>query len=100
MPLKKYLPIIIVLSFIKLLIHLVGNQNYGFHRDELLHLSVSEHLDWGYMEFPPFIALVGKLAHFCFGYSLSGVRLFSTLAGVTILIICCLMAKEFGGKKY
>lgn len=96
---KKYLPIIIVLSFVKLVIHLVANRNYGFHRDELLHLSVSEHLDWGYMEFPPFIAVVGKLAHFLFGYSLSGVRLFPTLAGITILVLCCMIAKELGGKK-
>lgn len=96
---KKYLPIIVILSLVKLLIHLVANRNYGFHRDELLHLSVSEHLDWGYMEFPPFIAVVGKLAHFLFGYSLSGVRLFPTLAGVAILVLCCMIAKELGGKK-
>ncbi|MEO8517219.1 MAG: glycosyltransferase family 39 protein [Flavobacterium sp.] len=96
---KKYTPIVFFLALVKLLIHLVGNQNYGFQRDELLHLSVSEHLDWGYMEFPPFIAVVGKFAHFIFGYSLPGIRLFSTLAGVAILIICCLMAKELGGKR-
>lgn len=96
---RKYLPLILVLSLIKLLIHLAGNQNYGFHRDELLHLSVSEHLDWGYMEFPPFIAVVGKIAYFLFGYSLSGVRLFSTLAGVGILVLCCFTAKELGGKR-
>jgi dolichyl-phosphate-mannose-protein mannosyltransferase len=96
---KKYLPIIFILSLVKLGIHLVANRNYGFHRDELLHLSVSEHLAWGYMEFPPFIAVVGKIAHFIFGYSLSGVRLFPTLAGVAILVLCCLIAKELGGKK-
>lgn len=96
---KKYVPILMVLSGIKLAIHLVGNQNYGFHRDELLHLSASEHLDWGYFEFPPFIAFVGKLAHFVFGYSLSGIRFFSTLAGIGILILCCLIAKELGGKR-
>ena len=95
---KKYLPTILILAFIKFCIHFVGNRNYGFHRDELLHLSVSEHLDWGYFEFPPFIAVVGKIAHFIFGYSISGVRFFSTLAGVAILVICCLIAKELGGK--
>ena len=35
------------------------NKNYGFHRDELLQLSVSEHLAWGFMEFPPLIAVFG-----------------------------------------
>jgi hypothetical protein len=96
--LKKYYPIIALLALIKLAIHLLGNRNYGFQRDELLHLSVSEHLDWGYFEFPPFIAFMGKIAHFIFDYSLSGVRVFSTLAGVGILVLCCLIAKELGGK--
>ena len=95
---KKFLPIILVLASIKLVIQFFGNQNYGFHRDELLHLSVSEHLDWGYMEFPPFIAFLGKLTYWFFDYSLLGVRLFPTLAGVAILILCCLIAKELGGK--
>ena len=95
---KKYLPVILVLSIIKFLIQWFGNRNYGFHRDELLHLSVSEHLDWGFMEFPPFIGVIGKLSYGLFDYSLLGMRLFPTLAGVAILILCCLMAKELGGK--
>jgi 4-amino-4-deoxy-L-arabinose transferase-like glycosyltransferase len=95
---RKYWPILIILSIIKLVIQWFGNRNYGFHRDELLHLSVSEHLDWGYMEFPPLIALIGKLSYLLFDYSLLGVRLFPTLAGVAILILCCAIAKELGGK--
>jgi hypothetical protein len=95
---KKYLPIILILSVIKLIIQWFGNKNYGFHRDELLHLSVSEHLDWGFMEFPPLIALIGKISYLLFDYSLLGVRLFPTLAGVGILVLCCLIAKELGGK--
>lgn len=94
---KKYWPIIFFLATIKLLIQLLGNHNYGFHRDELLHLSVSEHLDWGFMEFPPFIAFIGKLSYLLFDYSLVGTRLFPTLAGVGILILCCLIAKELKG---
>lgn len=96
---KKHLPVITILVCVKLLIHLIGNQNYGFHRDELLHLSASEHLAWGYFEFPPFIAFVGKMAYLIFGYSLSGIRFFSTLAGIGILVICCCIAKELGGKR-
>ncbi|SNR34556.1 ArnT family glycosyltransferase [Lutibacter flavus] len=95
---KKYVPIILILSTIKLIIQLFGNRNYGFHRDELLHLSVSEHLDWGFMEFPPLIGFIGKISYWLFDYSLLGVRLFPTLAGVGILILCCLIAIELGGK--
>lgn len=95
---KKYTSILLILSLIKFGIQLLGNRNYGFHRDELLHLSVSEHLAWGYFEFPPFIAWLGKLSYWFFEYSLMGTRLFPTLAGVAILILCGLMAKEMGGK--
>jgi len=95
---KKYLPILIALSTIKLVVQFLGNQNYGFHRDELLHLSASEHLDWGFMEFPPLIGVIGKISYLLFDYSLLGVRLFPTLAGVAILVLCCAIAKELGGK--
>lgn len=98
LPMKKYFPIILTLSLFKLIIQLLGNRNYGFHRDELLHLSVSEHLDWGFMEFPPLIGAIGKISYLLFDYSLLGVRFFPTLAGVGILILCCMIAKELGGK--
>ena len=45
---NKYVIAIAILLLIKLIVHLFGNGNYGFHRDELLHLSVSEHLAAGY----------------------------------------------------
>ncbi|MEM6805512.1 MAG: hypothetical protein AAF696_29215, partial [Bacteroidota bacterium] len=97
---KKNIALISILALLKLIIQLIGNTNYGFHRDELLHLSVSEHLDWGFMEFPPFIAWLGKLSYLLFDYSLMGTRLFPTLAGVGILILCCLMARELSRNKY
>ncbi len=96
---KNFWLIVFIFCAVKLGIHYFGNQNYGFQRDELLHLSVSEHLDWGFMEFPPFVAVVGKVAHGIFGYSLSGIRLFSTLAGLSIVALCCLMARDLGGEK-
>jgi len=96
--LKKYASLIIPLVLFKFVIHLIGNANYGFHRDELLHLSVSEHLAWGYFEFPPFIAFVGKLSYLLFDYSLLGVRLFPALVGVALILLCCKIAMELGGK--
>ena len=42
----------------KLLIHLYAGRNYGFFRDELYYLACSRHLDWGYVDQPPLIALM------------------------------------------
>jgi len=97
---KKELLLISALACVKLLIQLAGNRNYGYHRDELLHLSVSEHLEWGFMEFPPMIGLIGRVAYLLFDYSLMGTRLFPTIAGVAMLVLCCLMAKEFSKYRY
>lgn len=96
---KKYWPLLLPLFLFKFIIHWFGNQNYGFHRDELLHLAASEYLDWGYFEFPPMIAFIGKLSGIFFDYSLVGTRFFSTLSGLLILWLCIAMAKEMGGKK-
>ncbi len=35
------------------LVHLLTNQRYGFHRDELQFLSDARHLDWGFVAYPP-----------------------------------------------
>ncbi len=96
---KLYGWIILVLSLVKLTIQCIGNRNYGFHRDELLHLSAGKHLDWGYMEFPPFIGWLGRLSEIFFNNSLTGTRLFSTLAGVGIIVITCMMVKEMKGRR-
>ena len=96
---RNLIILIFLLCLVKLAIHLVGNQNYGFHRDELLHVSVSEHLASGYMEFPPFIAFAGKAATTLFGHSLSGIRFFSTLAGIGIVMLTCVIAIEMGAQK-
>lgn len=95
---KKYVFTIVILVLIKLIVHLFGNGNYGFHRDELLHLSVSEHLAAGYFEFPPFIAFVGKFAHSLVGYDLFWIRMFSTLAGLLLLVLTCFITYKIGGR--
>lgn len=96
---NKSLLIIVILATVKFVIHAIANGNFGYHRDELLHLSTSDHLAWGYFEFPPFIAFLGKISSLFFDHSLWGTRLFSTLAGIAILVLCCLIAKELGGKR-
>lgn len=97
---KRYLPLIFMICFVKFAVHLYGNPHYDFMRDELLHLSAGHHPAWGYFEFPPFIAWVATLSISLFGHSLEGMRFFATLAGITIVVLCGLMAVELGGKKW
>ncbi len=97
--LRSYWPMILIFCAVKLIIHLIGNQNYGFHRDELLHMAVAQNPAFGYMEFPPFIAWIGHISWMIFGESLGGLRIFATLAGIAIVVLCCAIAIELGGKR-
>jgi hypothetical protein len=46
------------LASLKLLVHLLTNGNYGYFRDELYYVAAGERLALGYVDFPPFVALV------------------------------------------
>jgi hypothetical protein len=49
-------------GLLKLLTHLLTNTRYNFHRDEYLYWEEGQHLDWGFMEVPPFTPFVGAIA--------------------------------------
>jgi Dolichyl-phosphate-mannose-protein mannosyltransferase len=79
------------------LLHLLTNQRYGFHRDELQFLSDARHLDWGFVSYPPFTALVERIGLGLFGLSPVGLRLFSVIAQAAVIVVSGLMARELGG---
>jgi 4-amino-4-deoxy-L-arabinose transferase-like glycosyltransferase len=79
------------------LVHLLTNGRYGFHRDELQVLSDARHLDWGFVPYPPFTPFMERIGMSLFGLSLVGLRLFSVIANAAAIVITGLMARELGG---
>jgi hypothetical protein len=79
------------------LVHLLTNNRYGFHRDELQTLSDALHLDWGFVAYPPFTPFVERISLGIFGLSLVGLRLFSVIAQAAAVVMTGLMARELGG---
>jgi hypothetical protein len=79
------------------LLHLLTNNRYGFHRDELQFLSDARHLDWGFVPYPPFTAFVERIGLSIFGVSIVGLRLFSVIAQAAAIVFTGLMASELGG---
>jgi hypothetical protein len=57
-------------------VHLLTNGRYGFHRDELRVLSDAGHLDWGFVPYPPLTPFVERIGLSIFGLSLVGLRCF------------------------
>lgn len=80
-------------------VHLLTDNRYGFHRDELQFLSDARHLDWGFVAYPPFTPFVERVSMALFGLSMVGLRLFSVLVQATAVFVSGLMARELGGNR-
>jgi 4-amino-4-deoxy-L-arabinose transferase-like glycosyltransferase len=81
----------------KLIFHLLTAGRYGIFRDELYYLACGEHLDCGYVDQPPLIALVAWTARHLFGDWLPGLRFFPALAGAATVWLAGKLAREMGG---
>ncbi len=92
--------IMIYFTVIKLLIHLFTNGQYGYFRDELYYLAASQHLDWGYVDFPPMVALITRFTTIFLGTSLPAIRFLPAIAGTLKVLLTGLIVKEFGGKRF
>lgn len=97
---SSYTNFILIFVLIKIGLNLLAISNFGFHRDELLHLALGDHLDWGYKEVPPFIAVLAKLTSLILGNSVFAARIFSTLCSGLIVWFTGKITIELGGKKF
>ena len=91
---------VFVFAAIKLLVHLYANRYYGYFVDELYYLACSDHLDWGYVDQPPLIALVTRIVRWLLGDSLSAIRLIPALAGAIKVFLTGVTARELGGQRF
>jgi 4-amino-4-deoxy-L-arabinose transferase-like glycosyltransferase len=92
--------ILVLLGLARFVTLLLTNGQSGWHRDELDTLDNARYLDWGYVAYPPVTPLIARVALSLFGPSLLGVRFFSTLAHAIALVLCGLMARELGGRRW
>src|SRR5215831_16493829 len=90
--------LIFCFSAAKLLVHLYAGRHYGYFVDELYYLACSRHLDWGYVDQPPLIALIAWIARSLFGDSLPAIRFLPAVAGGGEVALTALIARELGGK--
>src|SRR5271169_6512064 len=91
---------LIVLCTCKLLLHLFTSvRHYGYFRDELYYLDLARHLDWGYVDAAPLIAVYTKVA-MMMGGSLAALRILPALAGAALVALTILISRELGGGRY
>ncbi len=88
---------LLLIAFLQFALHLWVNAHDNFFRDELYYLAASQHLDLGYVDYPPFVALATAFARVVFGSSVVGIRLLPAIAGVAIVLLTAAMVAELGG---
>ena len=81
-------------------VHLLTATRYGYFRDALYYLACSEHLDWGYVDQPPLIALLGWIARHTLGTSLRALLVWPALAGCGRIVLTAAFARELGARRF
>jgi len=94
------LAILIYLALLTVLVHFLANGGYGYFRDELYYMACGRHLAWGYVDQPPFVALMAVVTRHLLGTSLFALRFFPALCGGLLVLLTGLMAREMGGGRY
>jgi 4-amino-4-deoxy-L-arabinose transferase-like glycosyltransferase len=92
--------LVVFISVCKLVVHLYAGRYYGYFVDELYYLACSRHLDWGYVDQPPLIALITWIARSLFGDSLPAIRLLPAIAGTAQVALTALIARDLGGNRF
>ena len=102
--LRAALRLAFLFAAIKLVIHVAANLweshiGYGYFRDEFYYIACGRHLDWGYVDHGPIVALQARASELVFGKSLAGLRFLSALAGAARVFLTGMLAWALGGRR-
>ena len=89
--------ILALLGVMHALLHVLTNGNYGMFRDEFYYLACANHLDWGYVDHPPFSIAILAGWKAVFGDSVHSIRILPALVGGFLVFLTGVIAGELGG---
>lgn len=99
-PAKSYWIIILLLAIVKFILPFVlQSPVFELQRDEYLYYQQGQHFAFGYLENPPLISWLGMISSWL-GGSTFWIKFWPSLFGSLTLIVACLLAAEFGGKRF
>src|SRR6266851_5917364 len=93
-------PAVLIIAGISFLAHVLVGNNYGYFRDELYVLAMSQHPAFGYVDVPPLVPWITLLPRLLTGNALWAIHVISALVCAGTIILTGLMARLFGGTKW
>ena len=88
---------VLLIALLQFVLHLWANAHDNFFRDELYYMAAAQHLSFGYVEFPPFVAVVTAFARAVFGSSVLAIRLLPALSSALMILLTADMVAQLGG---
>ena len=92
--------LVYVLALSAFIVHLATGWQYGYFRDELYYVSMSNHLDFGYVDISPIVPWLMRISRFVFGDSVFAFHILPALCAGIIIMITANIAKKMGGGKF
>jgi len=92
--------IVLYIASAVLLLQLATANRYGYFGDEMYHMACGEHLQWGYVDQPPLIAVFAWLTGHTFGTSVFAIRIIPAFASFALVWLTGLLARELGGGRF
>lgn len=94
---RRPLFVVYLFALAALVLHFATGGSYGFFRDELYFIDCGQHLDWGYVDHAPLIALLVKSSRVLLGDSLRALRFFPAVASYALVALTGMITIELGG---
>jgi hypothetical protein len=88
------------LALLNVVFLLLTYRGYGYFRDELYFNVCGHHLDWGYVDQPPLVAVAAWLGRHLFGDTLFAVRFFPAVLSGVLVWLAAAIARGMGGKTF
>lgn len=96
--LSTSIAIIVLFATIKLLIHMFSIE-YGYHRDELFYIAISDNLSFANLSMLPMTPAILAVIRLVTGSSLKAIHFLPALCGALVVLLTGLMTRELGGQK-
>ncbi len=91
---------LIPMVLVYLVLRLISNEGYGFHRDEFLYLAQGQHLAWGFWSNPPGPGFFSWLSQSTLGDSVGALRFVPSVLAAATAFLAGQMAREMGAQRY
>jgi hypothetical protein len=92
--------LVLCIALLKLALHMIFNNRYGYFRDEFDYLACGDHLAWGYVDQPPLVPFLTRVSREVLGDSLRAIRFLPAFVSSATVVLTALIARELGGRRY